>query len=133
MAWHDRLITANLELMATIELLARDSDRWQTKCAASAEHASEVANEHDGLAREVNIGMLTLADVRGSAKPAHGCRTRTRRLQRRRGGLGQRSHPCGRGYRRLRRQGGQRHPRGGTTCWRRLARWGKIHNTIAWR
>ncbi len=51
--------------MATIELLARDSDRWQTESAASAERASEVANERDGPAREVDVGMSTLADVRG--------------------------------------------------------------------
>ncbi len=70
MAWHDRLIAANLKLMATIGLLARDSDRWQTKCMASAKRVLEVANEHDGPAREVDVGMLTLADVQGSTKPA---------------------------------------------------------------
>ncbi len=77
MARHDRSIATNLELMATIKLLARDLVRWQTKCAASAERTLEVANERDGPAREVDVGMSTLADVRGSAKPArpsaHGC------------------------------------------------------------
>jgi hypothetical protein len=137
MAWQDRLIATNLELMATIELLARDSDWWQTKCAASAEHASEVANERDGLAREVDVGMLMLADVQGSAKPtrpsARGCGTRMQRSRRWRGGSGQRLHLCGGGYGRPRRQGGRRRPRGGTTCWRRTTHWGKFQNAIAWR
>jgi hypothetical protein len=107
MAQHDRSIAVNLKLMATIELLVRDLDRWQTKCAASAKRASEVANEHDGPAREVDVGMLTLADVRGSVKPARpsarGCGTRTRRSRQQRGGSGRRSRPCGGGYGRPRR------------------------------
>jgi hypothetical protein len=109
-ARHDRSIAANLKLMATIELLARDSDRWQTECAASAKRASEVVNKRDGSAREVDVGMSTLADVRGSAKPARpsarGFGTRTRRSRRRRGGLGRRSRPCGGGYGRPRFKGG---------------------------
>jgi hypothetical protein len=56
-------IATNLEMEATIELLARDSDRWQAECAAPVERASNIANVRDGLAWEVDVGRPALARV----------------------------------------------------------------------
>jgi hypothetical protein len=63
MARHRMLIATNLELEATIDLLAKDSDQWQAKCMAPVKLPSNIANKRNNLAREVNVGRLTLTHV----------------------------------------------------------------------
>ncbi len=54
----------SLELEATINLLAKDSDWWQAKCMVPVKLASNIANERNDLAREVNVGRSTLMHVK---------------------------------------------------------------------
>ena len=48
------LIATNIELEATIDLLAKDSDGWQSKYVSTIEYASKLENDRDDLRRSLD-------------------------------------------------------------------------------